>query len=176
MNIDISTLPTTVQRKIPLSIRTYKSVYNFDELPNRVQDMIKQYLESLPTITYKTVFDFKPSISKYSDFEVIDNKINLVTEYLKNYLLILPESYPFDPIFGCTLKYHLQTRDTSLRQTLVSAETDRIVDILTLQLDIPVVVKKIKMNKISTGGYDEINTIIDVEINNYYKSITLSFI
>ncbi len=175
MTIDLRTLPTNILEQIPLSIRTFQSVYTVEDLPSRIQELIKQYLDATPIVKYSNVFDFKPEISKYSDFQTINNKVDLVIEYLKNYLLVLPESYPFDPIFGCSLKYHLQTRDTNLRQTLISAEIDKVVNILSLQFNVPIIVKSVIMNPVSGTVYSEFNIKIDLQIGEYYKSINVEF-
>jgi len=175
MLIDITTLPKTVQQQLPMSIRSFKNIYEFSDLPIRVQHIIKEYQDNLPDIVYNNAFDLIPEISEYSDFEVINNIVNLVTEYLKNYLVVLPGAYPFDPIFGCTLKYHLQTRDTELRETLIVAEVNRIINVIESLLNVSIVVNSIKSDPISMGSYTEFNVNVDLSINNVHKTINMEF-
>jgi len=173
--INLSTLPQDILQQIPLSIRTFKKLYAWYELPSDIQELIKTYYDSTPSIKYSNVYDFIPTISRYSDFTTIENKVDLVVEYLKNYLLILPESYPFDPNFGCRLKYHLQTKDTNLRQTLISAEIDNLINILTVQFDIPITINSITMNPIRGVAFSEYNIKIDLQISDYHKSFNFEF-
>lgn len=169
MSIDLSTLPADIKRQIPLSIRTYKSVYELNELPVRIQTLIKKYQDVIPDITYTTVFDLKPNISEYSDFKTITNKVDLVLEYLKTYLQVVPKSYPFDPVFGCKLKNQLQTRDTELRKTLVSAEIDKIINVMRHDLDTKIKVLSMKMNKSENLDATEYYITLDLQIDDEKK-------
>ena len=175
MLIDISTLPKSIQSQLPLSIRTFKTVYEFSDLPIVIQHLIKEYQLLEPEISYKVSFDLIPTISEYSDLKSIDNTIDLVVEYLKNYLVVLPGSYPFDPIFGCGLKYHIQTKDTSLRETLVSTEINNIIQLIQSMLNVNITVNSIDVKPTSMGSYTEFNVKIDISVNNTHKYINLEF-
>lgn len=175
MLIDITTLPKDILNQLPLSIRTFKTVYEFDDLPTKIQHLIRDYQDTTPEVTYKISFDFKPEVSEYSDFKSVDNVVDLVVEYLKNYLLILPGAYPFDPVFGCKLKYHVQTKDTKLRETLIASEIDKVVMLVQDMLNVNVVVDSIKLTPISMGSHTEFNVHIDITINNIHKAIKLDF-
>ena len=175
MQIDILTLPESVKRQLPLSIRTYKRFYTFEELPARIQHILQDYLNLLPDISYNLVFDLKSLISEYSDFKIIDNYIDLILEYFKNYLLVLPGTYPFDPLFGCRLKTHLQTRDTNLRRTLLSAEIDNIIAVLSADFDVSILIRNISITPISMGSYTEFNVVIDLSVNGSNKSMNLQY-
>ena len=176
MTIDLTTLPIDIFRQIPLSIRSYQDEYEMSELPVTIQALIRSYQDSTPEITYKTVYDLKPMISEYSDFKIIDNIGDLTLEYLKNYLMILPEAYPFDPEFGSRLKFQLQTRDTSLRQTIISAEIDNIVAVITAEVGSQIQINSVQVVPISTGASTEYNCTIDITINGAHKKINMEFL
>lgn len=169
MEVDFTKLPKSVQRQIPLSLRTYKDVHVLEELPVTVQYLIRNYLEKQFSITYDISYDIKPEISKYSDFVLIDNVADLVVEYIKNYLLIVPESYPFDPEFGSRLRYQLQTRDTNLRKTLITAEVNNIVKVVSLETGTDVVVEEMEVIPVSTGASTEYQAAIVLKINNIQR-------
>lgn len=165
-NIIISKLPTEIRRQIPLSIRSYKDVYEYSELPVEIQLLVKKYYDQTPTtISYKKVYDIKPEISEYSDFKIISSLENMVLEYLKTYLLVAPGSYPFDPTFGCKLKYYLQTKDTNLRQTLISSEIERISEVLTADVGAHVLIESIDTKTVSDGVKSEVIANIIVKID-----------
>ncbi len=177
MDVDFTKLPISIQRQIPMSLRSYKDVHVFEELPVTVQYIIKKYFEKLLTVNYDVSYDLKPNISKYSDFESIDNLSDLVVEYLKNYLLIVPESYPWDPYFGCRLKYQIQTRDLNLRQTIISSEINNIVRVIVNDTGVDIVVEGIEIIPVSTGSSTEYNATILLKINNdQRKKINMNFI
>ncbi len=176
MDVDFTKLPLSIRRQIPLSLRSYKDVHVLEDLPVVIQYLIRNYLEKNFEITYKTVFDIKPIISKYSDFETVDNISDLISDYLKNYLLILPNSYPWDPMFGCQLKYQLQTRDTNLRQTLINTEINNIVNVIAADIGAEINIEEINIIPISTGGNTEYTARVVLKINNdQHKQINMTF-
>ena len=177
MIIDLTTLPTSIQQQIPVSIRSFKSVYDITELPLSVQYLIKSYLTQSLTVKYNVVFDTKPIISEYSDLQTIVTVTDLIVEYLKNYLVITPESYPFDPLFGCRLKQQLQTRDTSLRKTLISSEINNVVNVITADVGSSISIDAINILPISTGSATEYNVDIPVTVNqSEKKKINMTFL
>lgn len=177
MDVDISKLPIDIRRQIPLSLRSYQDVHVFEELPVTIQYIIKDYFEKTLNINYKVSFDIKPTISKYSDFSSFDNLTDLIVEYLKNYLLIVPETYPFDPYFGSRLKYQIQTRDTNLRQTLISSEINNIVKVVASEINADIVVEGVELVPVSMGASTEYTARILLKINNdQKKQINIDFI
>lgn len=171
MLIDISKLPPSVQKQLPISIRTFKNIYVFEELPTRVQHTLRDYLNTLPDIQYRNVLDLKSEISEYSDFKTINDYVTLISEYVKNYVLVLPGQYPFDPIFGCRLKHQIQTRDTNLRRTLISAEIDKLVNVITADFDVAIKVMNITIEPTSVGAFTEFNVNIELQIMNTNTNI-----
>ena len=170
----ISSLPRDIQAKLPMSIRTYQDEYPINELPSQIQYLIKDYLEREDQIKYKKVFDIKPDISEYGDFDTIEEIYETVLEYLKNYFLTLPNDYPFDPIFGSRLKLHLQTKDTQLRKTLVSAEIDSIVNIITADLGVNITIDSVSIENLNKGDRVEYIVVISLTINNVSTKIQFS--
>lgn len=177
--VKISQLPKEVQEQIPISIRSSGNRFYLEELPAKIQELIREYTKTVVPVKYKDVFDLKPEISKYSDFYATPSIKETVCEYLKNYFYTLPGSYPFDPLFGCKLKYHLQTKDTQLRRLLISDEVNSIVNVLSSDLGLPIIVKKITMSPISSALNTSISCTItisipgeeeiDLTINSFYS-------
>lgn len=176
-NINISELPISIQNQIPYSIRTKKNNYNINELPYNIQYIVKNYLTKTSTIEYNVIYDSLPDILKTGDFKVISDYYSLVVEYLKNYLNLVKGQYPFDPLFYSKLKYYIQTKDTSTQYTLVSNEINRIANILSKDLFIPIYIQNIKINKINTTNIDVTYQInIDLLINNISKNVNIDIV
>lgn len=176
MDVDLSKLPIDIRRQIPLSLRSYKDVHVFEELPVTIQYIIRDYSEKTLNVSYDVSFDIKPFISKYSDYQSIDNLTDLVSEYLKNYLLILPETYPFDPYFGSKLKYQVQTRDLNLRQTFINSEVNNIVAAIAADVQADITIESIEITPTSTGVSTEFAATILLKINNdQKKKINIDF-
>ena len=128
-------------------------------------------------VSYKVSYDIKPQISKYSDFEIFDNVTDLIAEYLKNSLLILPGAYPFDPYFGSKLKYQVQTRDVNVRQMLASTEINNIAKAISTDTGVDVTIEAIEVIPISTGVSTEFSASILLKINNdQKKKLNIDFI
>jgi len=172
--VTISSLPLSIQNQLPMTIRTYKDEYVLSELPPQIQFLLIDYLKNTKNIKYKTVYDITPDISEYGDFDTLPTIKTTVLEYLKNYFLTLPNDYPFDPVFGSTLKLHLQTKDTQLRKTLVSAEVDSIINVLTADLGVNVKINSINIENLNKGDRVEYVISIDLSINEENVNITFS--
>ncbi len=173
MMLKISELPVDVQQKIPISIRSYSDEYEVEDLPASIQTLLKSWLERTPTMDYNIAFDVLPQVSEYGDLSVIQNIVTLIGEYLKNYFMITPEDYPFDPYFGSRLKRYLQTKDTSLRQTLISNEIDNIVAALSADMNINIQVTEINIEPIVELAHTEYKLTLKISINNSTATISL---
>lgn len=174
MTVVISELPLSVQNKIPISIRTYKDEYELEELPPTIRELISPYLEKQQEINYDLVYSVNPEISEYGDLRTINNLYDLVTNYLVNYFLTLPGDYPFDATFGSKLKYHLQTRDTNLRNTLITNEVNRVVGVVSKDLKVNIEVADLEIQPISYGASVDYNIFIKLLINDNPRNINLS--
>ncbi len=173
MEISISSLPMSVQTQLPLSIRTHKDVYELDDLPPLIRNIIDDYLQKIGDINYTTVYDTTPQASEYGDLSTIDNVRTLILEYLKNYFVTYEEDYPFDPYFGSKLKKYLNVKDTSLQQTLISAEVQSIVNVISADLGTKIEIEDIKIYSTSQNVNQEYRILIKVRVNDIVASIEL---
>ena len=166
--ITLSKLDYNILKQIPLSIRTFKDTYELSELPDSIRNLLKNYLErEIPDINYSITYDCLLSISQYGDLEPITNIYDLVYNYFIHYMSIGVNEYPFDCVFGCKLKYYLHSLDTSIQETLITSEVDRIARNISTELSIPIEVVSINLKKndpISIGV--EMNYNIVLKINN----------
>lgn len=162
--VNINNLPKKIQEKIPISIRSVSDIYYLEELPPKIQELIREYIRNEIPVTYKVAFDLIPNISKYSDLEVTQTTKKTIVEYLRNYFQTVPGSYPFDPSFGCKLKYHLQTRDTQLRRLLVADEINGVINALSSDLGVPITVNNISINPMSSSMNVSLMCVISISI------------
>lgn len=162
--VRFSKLPKKVQNKIPISLKSMSDTYDLSELPPKLQELVREYLNVDVPVEYRKAFDNKPLISKYSDLYVTETAKETVVEYLKNYLYTVPGSYPFDPTFGCRLKYHLQTKDTQLRRLLVTDEINNVVSAMSSDLEMPIVVNSINIVPAANGAATTMHCFIDISI------------
>lgn len=173
MLVNISELPQEIQKKIPYSIRTHKTEYELDDLPPTIRTIIFNYIESEKSVSYGIVFDCTPQVSEYGDLSTITNLKNLILEYLKNYFLVSPEDYPFDPTFGTRLKTYLNMRDTSLRQKLLSGELTNIIGVISADLGTQITIEDTSVSSTNNGDSTSYELQVKVKINNQVISVTL---
>ena len=173
MEISISSLPVSVQKLLPLSIRTFKDTYEIEDLPPTIRNIIEDYLQNINNIVYSSVFDTTPQVSEYGDFSTIRNIRTLVLEYLKNYFMTYEEDYPFDPFFGSKLKKYLQVRDTSLQQTLIGSEVQSIINVISADLGVRIKIEDVKIYSVDQNINQEYRITIKVKINDELASINL---
>jgi len=173
--IDLNNLPSSILSKIPYSIRVTKSQYNINELPLEIQYLVNKYKSNadFDIIYDENVYDFLPSISEYNDLTSIKNRKKLIIEYLKNYLSIMTSSYPFDVNFGCDLKRQLQTRDTALRQTLISNEIALILGVIGNDYNIRITGKSLTFERNQFSDKTEYYAKLTVQIDNDEYLITV---
>ena len=171
--ITISNLPVSVQSMIPLSIRSFKDTYELEDLPPVVRNIIETYLDNIFDVKYYSAFDTTPQVSEYGDFSTIENVRTLVLEYLKNFFMTYEEDYPFDPFFGSKLKRYLQVKDTSLQQTLIGAEVQSIINVISADLGTKIEIEDVKLHSISQEIRQEYRITIKVKINDEVVSLSL---
>jgi len=143
--IVISELPMSIQQQLPFSIRTKKEEYLLSSLPYPIQYLVNEYYKKTKEVTYDFVLDYNWASSAYGDFKPITTYYDLVIEYIKTYLLVQRGAYPFDPTFYSKLKEYIQVKDTSIQQTLVNNEIKRIINIVSVDLNIPITVSKFEI-------------------------------
>lgn len=164
LRIEIPKLPREIQEKIPISIRSAGDFYYMNELPPKIQELIREYVKKEVPVAYRVAYDLAPNISKYSDLEVLQSTKKTVVEYLRNYFQTVPGSYPFDPSFGCKLKYHLQTKDTQLRRLLVADEINGVVNALSSDLGIPIKVNNISITPMLSSMNTSLMCVMSISI------------
>lgn len=162
--VNLTSLPNEIQEQIPISIRSSNNRYYLEDLPAKIQELIRSYVKKEVPVQYKSAFDLKPEISKYSDIFATGTVKETICEYLKNFFYTLPGSYPFDPAFGCRLKYHLQTKDTQLRRLLIQDEVNTVVNVLSSDLGLPITVKGITLSPISSALNTSMSCVINISI------------
>lgn len=130
--VDLTTLDKIILDKIPLSIRLSTTSIELEELPLSVQYIIQEYVGVSVDDIYvpPDLYDVEPIASPYNDFNSNLTKKEAIKTYMKNYFQVKRGSYPFDPEFGNALHLHLQTKDTSVRESLISAELSSIVRLI----------------------------------------------
>jgi hypothetical protein len=172
LEVTLSSLPLSIQNQIPYSIRTRKDKYTLLKLPINIQYLVKDYLQEQKSVTYDVIFDATPDIVTTGDFNIIDNYFDLAVEYLKNYLMLAKGQYPFDPLFYSKLKYYVQTKDTSTQYTLVNNEVNRIAGVVATDLNIPIQVVSIVIDKTdASGNSTTYHVSIILKVNNETKTL-----
>ena len=173
--IDLNTLPKDLYDKIPLSIKSYKSIYKLNELPPPIQDKIKDYFEKKFEINYNYGFDTRPNISEYSDLEVINTVEQTVVEYLKNFFFTLPGEYPFNCVLGSKLKYYLQTKDTSTQRLLIDNEVNNIVEVIKSDFDVQIeyIETLINTREVNAGVFFDISIVLKINDKKTTVGLTI---
>lgn len=173
--IILSNLPKSIINKIPFSIRTYKDKYLLKELPYDIQYLIRDNFNIDSKIEYDLILDAVPEITEYGDFSVIDNMFDLITEYVKNYIQIQPGDYPFDPVFGCSLKKYIQRLDTNVQRQFISIEVENIAKILIRDIKADIKILDFTVHKSTSTGIDiEYNFILKLKVNNVIRDISMT--
>ena len=174
MIVNLKNLPKNIYDKLPLSIRIFKDEYELYELPMYIQNLIEPYFNSNSEINYFRGFDIKPQISIYNDLEIIKTISDLIIDRLKNFIMILPNNYPFNSILGCKLKHYIQNKDTFASQSLINTELNNIVNIVKTDIghNIKIVKKEIIKNNIDS--YVEYNLKLILEINKQQYNLNFT--
>lgn len=171
--IDFETLPKDIYRQIPVSLRSFKTIWTKEELPFDIYHMIEDYITRNPRIDYNIVYDLKYEISKYSDLEILKTKKELVFEYLTNYFQIGINAYPFDPNFYCPLKLYLQKKSDETTDQLIRKEIYNVCDMLTRDLNFKVILKSVDINHTNnTNGVVSYDIIMTVNIDGQDSILT----
>jgi hypothetical protein len=168
MQIDLRTLSQDIIDQLPLSIQLL-TIIEVNDLPISLQyiilnNKVSQVTNQLYNPTNIVDADFV--VSPYNDFTIRNTKRSAIIDYIRNYLLTPKGSYPFDPEFGNTLKKHLQTRDSSLRETLLGAELRRIVNVIQTSFSIAVSILGSQLTPINVLDRIEYQLDIKFSIDN----------
>ncbi|MBC8427397.1 MAG: hypothetical protein H8D97_00750 [Proteobacteria bacterium] len=166
--IDLTILDNDILNKIPMSIRLSTNEIELEELPLPVQYILREYIKSPTKDIYvpSDIYDVKPEISPYNDFKNFTTMKEAIIEYLENYVGVKKGSYPFDPQFGNNLHKHLQTKDTSLRETLVGNELQNIIRLVNESFNGNILIVSSRMTKNDIGGGFEYNLHLSIAIED----------
>lgn len=174
--VKISKLPKEIKNKLPYSLRTYKDEYLVEELPFPIQNMLEYYFEREKVISLDTILDCYPDIADTGDFRPVDNAVELVIEYLKNYLQISPGAYPFDPVFSCNLKKYIQRLDTNVQSLFITNEVKNLVKAISDDLKLKVELLDFDLERASISGMSvEYNFMIKIKVNDIIRTLNLRF-
>jgi len=168
--VNLSTLPSNILSKIPFTIRlnAKNGLINFDALSPEIQYLLLEHRDetNVEPIEYTDrVFDLRPAMSVYNDFETINSVKDVLKEYFRNYLMINQGSYPFDPNHGNKLKQYLFMKDTFVAETLINEEIGFMTNLVSSMFDFPVKVKNSNVSKMNVGGSIMYNLEIEILIN-----------
>lgn len=173
--INFNDLPKHVLQKIPLSLRIAKDVHSFDELPNEIQYLLANYEANTPNeIDYSNVIELEPDISIYNDFQTLRTTKKAIMEYLSNHLQTLIGSYPYDVTEGSGLKFHLQTKDETLRNTLISNEINLIIDALSNNYQMDITIVNNDYQRVEYEDRTEIHLLLTIKVDDEEFSVTIS--
>jgi hypothetical protein len=174
--VDLTTLDKTILDKIPLSIRLSTKEIELEELPLPVQYIVQEHVSIATSSIYTPddFYDVEPKVSPYNDFVSILTKREAIKEYLENYFNIRKGAYPFDPEFGNTLHTHLQTKDTSLRETLISSELSNITRLISQSFDEHVSVTSAAAYPKDIGGGIEYYLDVEIKIDDEIVNLNLN--
>jgi hypothetical protein len=163
--INLDDLPQSVLNQVPLSIQIEGPILELDDLPTDIKYLLQNYVEYTPTtINYNTVYDIEPTLSVYNDFKTVVTKKKLITDYFKNYLEVKVGQYPFDVLEGTRLKEHLQTRDTSLRRSLIATDINKAKKVLSQDYNIDIKINKTELIPYKMPSADH-DSYVDMQIN-----------
>jgi len=173
--ISFDDLPKDILRKIPLSLRTAKTTHRFEELPPEIQYLLSNYdLTTADEIDHSAALELQPDISIYNDFKTLTDVKEIVIEYLKNHLRVLTGSYPYDVSVGSGLKFHLQTKDTTLRNTLIFNELSLIIDSMSNHYSIPIKIVERKFDKVEYEDRTEVQISLIIEVDGDQFAISIN--
>jgi hypothetical protein len=164
MQIDVSSLDTSVKDQLPLTLQIEEVPINLADLPPHIQKLIvERQVNSVVgnTVLQSNIVDASFDKSVYNDVKTYDTVKSAVVDYIKHYLLTSKGTYPFDPDFGNELKKHLQTRDTSLRQILLESELHAIVEIVNNSFSINVSIIGSKITPITSN--EKVDYLLDIK-------------
>ena len=174
MIIDFKSLPKELYKKIPLSIRSKVDSIDLNELPVEVAFLLKNYKEPEKTNISidEKVYDVKPIISIYNDFEYIKTKKDIILEYVKNYILIKKGNYPFDPTFGNSFYKYLQLLDKSVVQVMISNEFEELKRVILSIFNTSIEISNFSTSKINKGVFVEYQLNISVTVEKEVFNLT----
>jgi len=175
--VNLNTLPIEIYNKIPISLKTYKSEYEYSDLPFDIQNLIKKYIVKDVDYNDKKIYDFQLYISEYGDLKTVENLIENLKSYIQNYFTVTKGNYPFNGLIGSNMKTYLQKKDTTLQNLYITEEIGNMIREFTndnTDLDIRLV--SFNINKSLKLNMVEYVVSIVLKINSVQQDISISFI
>ncbi|RLA79657.1 MAG: hypothetical protein DRG78_12495 [Epsilonproteobacteria bacterium] len=170
MLVNITDLPTSIKNKLPYSIRLLKKPIELTSLPISIQYEISNFFNNQlsPNVYVETaeVYDVSPKMTASNDMSTLSIKKDLLMEYLNNYFNVPLGIYPFDPLFGNELKKYLQTKNTTVRNTLISNEVSKIINTVNTAFNSNIQVIDLSLIPVEFGSHVEYKISIDISIND----------
>jgi len=176
MTINLDSLPLAIYNKIPINIKTYKKEYELSELPYEIQKLINGYNEEKSVTYNEVVYDFKPDISEYGDFDIISNLRELVLNYAMSYLYTMKGDYPFNSNVGSNIKKFLQKKDTTIQRLYLTEELNNMVVSFGTSVDKSIQVNDFQVVKSSNSNLYEYNLILSLIVDGTPTNFNTSFI
>lgn len=178
MLINLRSLPLEIYKKIPINIKIYKDEYLLEELPYEIQNLLKDVIlkKDLNYDKNKKIYDFKPVISEYGDFSIIDNLRTLILEYINSYFYTTTGEYPFNGDIGSNIKRNLQKKDTTIQKLYLSEELNKIIQNVSRNIDQKISLKNFNVIRKDLGTYTEYYFNVNLNINDQPVNINNSFI
>lgn len=180
MIVDISNLPFDILVKIPLSLKVGKIEIDTDNIPYEYKYLIEQYIGKDKTNVFpieyypKTIYEIRPRLSIYNDFEYIEDIKTLISEYITNHFLINYGSNLFVPSYGSKIKYYLQTISSHSIENYINEELGKIIDDITSSYNIKVQVINSDIQRISNDTItDKYILNISLKVNNDELNLNL---
>lgn len=177
MIINLNSLPIEIYNKIPISLKTYKSEYEYSELPFDIQNLIKKYIIKDVDYNDKKIYDFQLYISEYGDLKTVENLIDNIKIYIQNYFTVTKGNYPFNGLIGSNMKMYLQKKDTTLQNLYVNEEINNMIKNFTNDnTDFDISLVSFNINKSSKLNMIEYAASIVLKINGVRQNVSISFI
>ncbi len=176
--IKLDSLPLFIYQKLPLTIKARKNEYELNELPFEIQNLLNEYIEKDKIKYENKVYDGINFISEYGDLKVIDNIVDLILEYIKNYFKTNRGEYPFNGVVGSNIKRLLNKKDTVLQNLLVNEEMQDMIKTFNMNKSFgnKVSVKDAKVGKKVYEGYIEYNIEISILVDDQLRNINVEYI
>lgn len=176
--IKLDSLPLSLYRRIPLSIKVRKNEYLIEELPFEIRSLISEHIKK-DKIEYDTkVYDGINFISEYGDLKVIDNLVDLILEYIKNYFQTNRGEYPFNGVIGSGIKKLLNKKDSTLQNLLVNEEMNDMVRTFNMNKSFgdKISVKNANVDRKVYAGYIEYDINIDIMVGDELRKIHVEYV
>lgn len=173
--IDLNNLSPEILEQVPFSIRLNNDKVKFNELPNSIQYLLINYVETeKESYDLTDTKDFNHYLSIYNDFRKVDQLKDLVTYYIRNFISTFKGSYPFYPDFGNEIKYYLQKQDTVVKSLSLNQEFNKIVSLIEGQFGYNIEIALNDVDKREHENYTSFVYNLKINVKELESDIILS--